>query len=156
MLLDTKKASVQHLFVEEIQSQLEPNGPHVILLQRSRHVHVHVKEALHGAALLRLLNLQLGQQVDEPLERALVAVDPEEVDLGQAEHVSHVEVSPAVLTVWALALVGPESVHDGLQDGREGSDADAGCDQDGVLRPEDVAGRGAKGTINEDLQNWFI
>ena len=46
--------------MEQIKSELQPDGPHVILLQCSGHVHVHVEEPLHGAALLpRLLYLQL-------------------------------------------------------------------------------------------------
>ena len=42
---------------------------------------MHVEEAVHDASLLGLLDLQLRQQVDEPLERALIAVDPEKVHL---------------------------------------------------------------------------
>ncbi len=71
--------------MEQIQSQLQPHRLHVCLLQRGRDVHVHVEEPLHGASLLSLLDLQLGQQVDEPLEGALVAVDPEEVDLRKVQ-----------------------------------------------------------------------
>ena len=35
----------------------------------------------HGAALLCLLDLQLGQELHEPLEALLVAIDPEEINL---------------------------------------------------------------------------
>ena len=73
---------ISYLLMEQVKGKLEPDGPHVCPLQGARHVHVHLEEPLHGAAhLARLLDLQLGQQVDEPLERALVAVDPKEVDL---------------------------------------------------------------------------
>ena len=71
-----------YLFVKEVEGELEAHCLHVGPLEGARHVHVHLEEPLHGAAhLARLLDLQLGQQVDKPLERALVAVDPEEVDL---------------------------------------------------------------------------
>ena len=60
-----------HLFVEEIEGELQPDGLHVGLLERGGDVHVHVQEALHRAAHLRLLDLQLRQQVHEPLERPL-------------------------------------------------------------------------------------
>ena len=42
---------------------------------------MHLEEVAHGAGLLGLLDLQRGEEVDEPLEALLVAVDPEEVDL---------------------------------------------------------------------------
>ena len=70
--------------MQQVQRQLQPHGLHVRLLQRRRDVHVHVQEALHRAAQLGLLDLQLGQEVHEPLEGALVAVDPEEVNLETA------------------------------------------------------------------------
>ena len=71
-----------YLLMKQVEGELEPDGPHVCPLEGARHVHVHLEEPLHGAAhLARLLDLQLRQQVDEPLERALVAVDPKEVDL---------------------------------------------------------------------------
>lgn len=43
----------------------------------------HFQESLHRATKLGLLNLQLRQQVDEPLKRSLIAVNPEEIDLAQ-------------------------------------------------------------------------
>ena len=36
----------------------------------------------HCTAMLGLLDLQLGEELDEPLEALLVPVDPEEVNLG--------------------------------------------------------------------------
>ena len=60
-----------HLFVEEVECELESDGLHVRLLEGGGDVHVHVEEALHRAAQLRLLDLQLRQQVHEPLERPL-------------------------------------------------------------------------------------
>lgn len=45
----------------------------------------------------------------------------------------------------------PVLVHDGLEDGGEGRDPDAGADEDGVLGPEDVAGRGAVRAVDVDL-----
>ena len=60
-----------YLFVEEVECELESNGLHVCLLEGGGDVHVHVEEALHRAAQLRLFDLQLRQQVHEPLERPL-------------------------------------------------------------------------------------
>lgn len=71
--------------MQQVEGQLESHGLHVCLLQRRGDVHVHVKEPLQHTALLRLLDLQLGQQVHEPLKRTLVTVDPEEVNLGERE-----------------------------------------------------------------------
>ena len=73
---------VLYLFVEEFEGQLKPHGLHVSLLEGGGDVHVHVEEALHGAALLRLLNLQLGEEAHEPLEGPLLPVDPEEIHLS--------------------------------------------------------------------------
>ena len=67
--------------MEQVERQLQSHCLHVRLLQRRCDVHVHVQEAVHDAALLSLLDLQLGQQVHEPLERPLVTVDPEKVHL---------------------------------------------------------------------------
>ena len=57
-----------YLFVEQVEGQLEPDSPHIRPFQRSSHVEVHVEKPLHGIALLPLLDLELRQQVDEPLE----------------------------------------------------------------------------------------
>ena len=78
--------------MQQLQGELEPHGLHVGLLQGGGDVHVHVQEPLHGPALLRLLDLQLRQQGDEPLEAPLLSVDPEEVNLPQVHHleISHV------------------------------------------------------------------
>ena len=51
----------------------------------------------------------------------------------------------------AAVAVLPVAVHDGLQDGGERRHPDPGADQDGVLSPEDVAGRGAVRTVYVDL-----
>ena len=81
--------------------------------------HVHLEEVSHGAGLLRLLDLELGEELDEPLEALLVAVDPEEVDLAQVEHVGGEVVAPPVLALRALPLHQPVTVHDGLKSERE-------------------------------------
>ena len=81
--------------------------------------HVHLEEVSHGAGLLRLLDLELREELDEPLEALLVAVDPEEVDLAQVEHVGRQVVAPPVLALGALALHQPVTVHDGLQNKKE-------------------------------------
>jgi hypothetical protein len=69
--------------VEQLESKLKTESLHVGLLKGRSDVHVHVQETFHGTAKLSLFHLQLGQQLDEPLEGALVAVDPEKVDLRQ-------------------------------------------------------------------------
>ena len=72
---------VSYLLVKEVEGKLQSDRLHVALLQGARDVHVHLEEALHCRAELSLLHLELGEQIDEPLERALVPVDPEEVHL---------------------------------------------------------------------------
>ena len=59
-----------NLLVQQVQGQLEAHGLHVGPLEGRGDVHVHVQEPLHVAALLLLLDLQLGQEVDEPLSVA--------------------------------------------------------------------------------------
>ena len=82
--------------MQQLQSQLQPHRLHVGLLEGRGDVHVHVQEPLHGASLLRLLDLQLGEQGDEPLEAALLPVDPEEVHLTQLHHLALEVVCPPV------------------------------------------------------------
>ena len=72
--------------------------------------------------------------------------------LLEVEHAGRYVVAPLVVAARALALDLPVAVHDGLEDGGEGGDADARADEDGVLGAEDVAGGGAEGTVHEDLQ----
>ena len=57
-----------------------------------------------------------------------------------------------MLAARAAVTVLPVAVHDGLQDGGERGDADAGADEDGVLRPDYVAGRRAVRTVQVDLR----
>ena len=45
-------------------------------------------------------------------------------------------------------------VHDGLEDGGEGGDPDAGADKDGVLCMEDLTGGGSEGTVDEDVERF--
>ena len=46
---------------------------------------MHLEEVSHGAGLLGLLDLERGEEVDEPLEALLVAVDPEKVHLDNID-----------------------------------------------------------------------
>ena len=108
-----------YLFVKEVEGELEAHCLHVGPLEGRGDVHVHVQEPRHRATVLLLLDLQLGQQVHEPLEALLVAVDPEEVDLAQVEHVGGEVVAPPVLALRALPLHQPVTVHDGLKSERE-------------------------------------
>lgn len=82
--------------MQQLQSQLQPHRLHVGLLEGGGDVHVHVQEPLHGASLLRLLDLQLGEEGDEPLEAALLPVDPEEVHLAQLHHLALEVIGPPV------------------------------------------------------------
>ena len=54
--------------------------------------------------MLLLLRLEVGEQVDEPLEALLVSVDPDEVHLPQVEHTPFDLVSPTLATAWARVL----------------------------------------------------
>ena len=45
-------------------------------------------------------------------------------------------------------------MHDGLQDGGEGGDPDAGSDEDGMLGVEDLTGGGSEGTVDEDVERF--
>ena len=78
--------------------------------------HVHLEEVSHGAGLLGLLDLEGGEEVDEPLEALLVAVHPEEVHLAQVDHVVQL-LRPLEVAPGALALHRPVPVHDRLQRG---------------------------------------
>ena len=102
--------------VEDVQSQLQRHGFHVSALQgggdvpatvqynreRTRivqYVHMHLQESAHRSPILFLLDLQLREKVDKPLEALLVAIDPEEVNLLQFKHARLHVVGPAVGTV---------------------------------------------------------
>ena len=60
-------------------------------------------------------------------------------------------VAPLVITLWAGPLDVPVPVHDGLQDGGEGSDPDPRADQHGVLGTEDVGRRRSERSVHENL-----
>ena len=72
--------------------------------------------------------------------------------LLEVEHAGSNVVGPHVVAPGALALDLPVPVHDGLQDGGERGDADAGADEDGVGGAEDVGGGSSKRTININLK----
>ena len=57
---------------------------------------MHVKKPLHGTALLRLLYLKLGEETDEPLERSLLSVDPEEIHFPQVHNLRFEIIGPAI------------------------------------------------------------
>lgn len=67
--------------MKKVESQLEAYCFHVRPLQGGSDVHMHVEEVAHHSILLRLLNLQLRQELDKPLEGFLVSIDPKEVHL---------------------------------------------------------------------------
>ena len=64
---------------------------------------------VHAAAQLLLLDLEVGEEVDEPLEARVVAVDPEEVHLPQVEQTVDIVrvLSPLVAALWARHLAAP-------------------------------------------------
>ena len=93
--------------MQQLERQLKAHGLHVGLLEGGGDVHVHVEEPLHGAALLRLLDLQLREEGDEPLEAALLPVDPEEVHLAQLHHLVLEVVGPPVGALGTRVPCGP-------------------------------------------------
>lgn len=50
----------------------------------------------------------------------------------------------------------PVTGHDGLKNGGEGCDSDAGRNQHGVLGLEDVARRSTVRTVDDDLQKYHF
>ena len=72
---------------------------------------MHVQEPLHGAALLSLLDLQLGEETDEPLERSLLSVDPEEVHFPQVHHLRFEIIGPAIGALGTRVPGSPVSRH---------------------------------------------
>lgn len=84
-LIPGSRVASVYLFVEEVQCQLQPDCFHVSLLQCRGDVHVHVEKMPHDSVLFRLLDFQLREQFDEPFERLLVTIYPEEVHLLSKE-----------------------------------------------------------------------
>ena len=76
---------------------------------------MHLEEPAQLATMLLLLRLEVGEQVDEPLEALLVSVDPDEVHLPQVEHAPFDLVSPTLATTWARVLDIEEPVGKQLQ-----------------------------------------
>ena len=70
-----------YFVVKQVEGQLEADSFNICALQSAGDVHVHVQETFHDATVLGLLNLQLREQIDQPLETALFPVDPEEIHL---------------------------------------------------------------------------
>ena len=68
------------LLVDEVERDVQSDRLHVAGRERRGHVEVDVEEAAGGGDG-GLLELDGGQQADEPLERPLLTVDPEEVHL---------------------------------------------------------------------------
>ena len=84
--------------------------------------------------VVKILRLDSQQQRPEPLERAEISANPEEVDLS--------ETRPA------LGVVHP--VPDTLQNRSEGRNTNTGTDQDGDFELEHVLGSGTERTIDVD------
>ena len=74
-----------NLGVEEIKGHLQSDGFHIRFIQCARDVHVQVEESIHDATQFGLFHLQLREQIDEPFETALVAVNPEKVNLQKKQ-----------------------------------------------------------------------
>jgi hypothetical protein len=60
---------------------LESDRLHVCLFKDARDVHVQIKESIHDTPQFGLFQLQLREQMNEPFETALLAVDPKEIHL---------------------------------------------------------------------------
>lgn len=97
--------------MQELERKLKPNCLHVGLLQGGGDVHVHVQEPLHGASLLCLLDLKLGEETDEPLEGSLLSVDPEEVHFPQVHHLRFEIIGPAIGALGTRVPGSPVSRH---------------------------------------------
>lgn len=137
--------------MQQIQRQLQTDRFHVRFLQSTCYVHVHVQESLHCAAQLSLLDLQLRQQIDEPFERALIPIDPEEIHFAKIHNGLRYLTGPVEVAARTRVPRLPIAMHDRLQNRGERCDADAGGDQDGVLGSKDVTGRCAVRSIYVDL-----
>jgi hypothetical protein len=84
--------------------------------------------------VIDILRLDREQQRTEPLKRAEIPANPEEVHFPQARA--------------ALRVV--HAVPDALEDGRERRDSNTGTDEDSDFELEHVLGGGAKGAIDVD------
>ena len=64
---------------------------------------------VHAASELLLLDLELWEKVDEPLEAGVVSVDPEEVHLPQVEQTVDIVrvLGPLVAALWARHFAAP-------------------------------------------------
>ena len=60
---------------------MEGDSLEVATLQSAGHVHMSVQEAVQDSAFFGLFDLQLSQQVNEPLETPLLTVDPKKIHL---------------------------------------------------------------------------
>jgi len=81
------------------------------------HRYFQLNSPLHGSAQLRLLDLQLGQQIDEPLKGSLIPVYPKEVHLAQVHHRLGYLAGPLELASRTAVPSLPVSVHYGLSRG---------------------------------------
>lgn len=86
--------------------------------------------------VIHILRLDSQQQTPEPLERAKISADPEEVDLAKAR----------------LLLRVVHAVPDTLEDGSEGRDSNTGADQDRDLVLKHVLRRGSEWAVNIDTR----
>ena len=103
---------------------------------------------------LELLRLELTEELDEPLERLVVPVDPDEVD--PLERLLLDVVVPLV-AAFGAALEGfdvPEP--DALKNAGERRDTDSACDEDRVLRVEDVARSCAVRAVGVNLKTHTL
>lgn len=159
--------------MQQIQRQLQTNRFHIRFLQGTRNIHVHLQEPFHRPAEFGLFNLQLRQQINEPLERALIAIDPEEVHLKETTLSSHISTlapvifylsqihyrrwdlaGPRIFTFRTCVPCLPISMHYRLQYRGERSHSDAGRNENGMLGAEDVTGRRPVGSIQVDLKEF--
>jgi len=136
----------------------------------STHRYFQLNSPLHGSAQLRLLDLQLGQQIDEPLEGSLIPVYPKEVHLAQVHHRLGYFAGPLELASRTAVPGLPVSMHYGLsrrlcnkfrsriildqhylQDRGKWSHSNARAYKHSMLGSKNVTGRRSIRTVDEDL-----
>ena len=68
-----------NLVVKEVKGHLQSDGLHIGFIECARDVHVQVEKLI--SSILDQFNFQFGQQLREPLETLLVAINPDEIHL---------------------------------------------------------------------------
>lgn len=107
----------------------------------------------HCSTQLCLLDFQLRQQINEPLERPLIAIDPEKIDFAQVHHSLWYLTGPFEVAAWTRVPGLPIAVHNRLENRCEWRNTDAGGNQYRMLRAEYMTGWCSIWTLNINLLN---